>query len=416
MPVCPASFAKQPIGLFAGLNFHIRNEPGFLPLRQIVGDEPFDFPFPFEVCLRRRCEIGLLPLGADRAFADPLYGVKPLLEHILRARLKLVFFPQPQPAGRFAVFVSVIPAQGSDRGSMHLAMEGVDHLPVLNRAFFRRFELLGRGARHDFNVESFVCLVRNQLGASAKLGRNQPSRGQGDHPTRLGAARLQAVQVSLGAVSLRVALDAELRDFLVDGGEHGMFIAIHLFAPLKRRPDDVEGAPSEHAGDGVKVGGIGVAAQARRLERDRPAAAKRVAHPRPMPVAQYSQLLDELADAPRVDAQMGVMGIDLFPNRPVQPHGVDLFRTLAFSNLFLVAAQRRQGAAVKPELFLLVFVFSPPGFRINALGLIPRSQLPQFFDGKSVVGHGAAGQTLLVDGHQFLKYRQIPLGVARRGQ
>ncbi len=75
--------------------------------------------------------------------------------------------------------------------------------------------------------------------------------------------------------------------------------ALDLRALLRRRADDVEGAPGQHAGDGIEVGGIDIAAHARRLEGNRPAAAERVGELRPMAEARDAQLLDQFGQAER---------------------------------------------------------------------------------------------------------------------
>ena len=415
-PICPASCADGLFRFVSGLNGHIRNKPGFLPLRQILCDKPFDCPFPFQVRLRRRGEIRFLPLAVGRALADPLNGVKPLLKNIVRSRFELVFFPSAQSIGGFAVLVAVIPAQRSDRGAMNLAMERVDHLPVLNSAFFGFFELSRSCAGDDFNVESFVFLVGNKLGANAGCGGNHPCRGQGDHPARLGATGFQAIQEILGPVALGIMLDAQTRDFLIDLVKDRLLFAIHLGAKLGIGADDVESAPSEHAGDGVEVGCVGVAAQARRLKGDRAPAAKRVAHLGPLPVAQYSQLLDKLDNAVRMNAQMGVALVDVFPNRGVQPRLVDLLRPADVFGLVFVRAQGGERPAVNCQLFLFRDAALPSIARKTGLSFFFVRQLGQITDFEAAFFQRSSGQALIVHRHELFKQTQIRFGVARRGQ
>ena len=88
-------------------------------------------------------------------------------------------------------------------------------------------------------------------------------------------------------------LDAEPRDLGVDRGGDLLLRRFDFGALLLRRADDVEGAPGQHASDRIEVGGVNVAADPRRLEWDRPAAAERVRDLRPMAEARDAQLLDE---------------------------------------------------------------------------------------------------------------------------
>ena len=79
-----------------------------------------------------------------------------------------------------------------------------------------------------------------------------------------------------------VVLDAEPRDLGVDGGGRLRLRRFDLGPLLFRRADDVESTSRQHASDRIEIGRIDITADARRLEGDRPAAAKRVRNFRPM--------------------------------------------------------------------------------------------------------------------------------------
>jgi hypothetical protein len=96
---------------------------------------------------------------------------------------------------------------------------------------------------------------------------------------------------------VRIVLDAEAGDLGIHGRGDFALRRINLRAALLRCADDVEGAPGEHAGDGVEVGGVNIAAEPRRLEGDRSAAAKGVRHLRPVAEARDPQLLDQFGKA-----------------------------------------------------------------------------------------------------------------------
>ena len=88
--------------------------------------------------------------------------------------------------------------------------------------------------------------------------------------------------------------DTQLSDTLVDSLRQGRLSLRNFFAPPAGRADDFCTAPGQHAGDGVEVGGVGVAADTRSLERDGATTREGVAHARTMAVAQDAQLLHQL--------------------------------------------------------------------------------------------------------------------------
>ena len=79
---------------------------------------------------------------------------------------------------------------------------------------------------------------------------------------------------------------------------------LDLGALPRARADDIEGAPGQHAGDGIEVGGIDIAADPRRLEGDRPATAERIRYLRPMAEPGDAQLLDKFGQALRICPEM----------------------------------------------------------------------------------------------------------------
>ena len=103
-----------------------------------------------------------------------------------------------------------------------------------------------------------------------------------------------------------VVFDTKFGDLGIYGGYHHLLRFLDLGARLWRRADDVERAPGQHTGDRIEVGSVDVAADTCRLERDRPAAAKRVRHLRPMTIVRDTQLLDQVRQILCVRAEVAV--------------------------------------------------------------------------------------------------------------
>ena len=101
-------------------------------------------------------------------------------------------------------------------------------------------------------------------------------------------------------------LNAETGDLIVDRLRDLLLRHLDLSTPLRRRTDNVEGTPGEHAGDGVEVGGIDFATHPRGFKGNRSATAERVGELGPMTETRDAQLLDQFRDRARNGTEMPV--------------------------------------------------------------------------------------------------------------
>jgi len=133
-------------------------------------------------------------------------------------------------------------------------------------------------------------VIRPQLDDNApRLGYEQ-AWNQWDHPPSFRTTRLEAVKVGLGAVAVCIVLDAKRGDFTVYRVGDLALGLLELGPLLGRCPDDIQGSPGQHAGDGVQVRRVDVTAQPRCLEGDGAAAAEGVANAGPLSIAQHAEL------------------------------------------------------------------------------------------------------------------------------
>jgi len=84
-----------------------------------------------------------------------------------------------------------------------------------------------------------------------------------------------------------------------------------FFGDLGSSADDVEAGPSEKGGDGIEIGGVGLAADAGGLEGDGAAAAESIPHARDAAEAELAKFADKLGDGAGGGAEVGV---DFFPS------------------------------------------------------------------------------------------------------
>jgi hypothetical protein len=106
--------------------------------------------------------------------------------------------------------------------------------------------------------------------------------------------------------------DAPLGDLAVHGGIDFRLGGADFFGDLGSAADDVEGGPGEQGGDGVEVGGLGLAADAGGLEGDGTAAAEGIANAWDAAEAALAEFCYEFGDGGGAGAEVGV---DIFPGR-----------------------------------------------------------------------------------------------------
>ena len=152
-------------------------------------------------------------------------------------------------------------------------------------------------------------------------------------------------------------LDAEPRDLGIDRCRDLLLRLLDLGALLRRCADDVERAPGQHAGDGIEVRGIDIAAHPRRLERDRAAAAERVGDLRPMAEAAMPNCSTSSGIELRIGAEMP---IHLWPDAGKQ---LRLVAFLGPADMLqpLIEAVGQGGERLRdPRLALVVVEIAPP--------------------------------------------------------
>jgi hypothetical protein len=115
----------------------------------------------------------------------------------------------------------------------------------------RRFEFGVGHAAFDLDVKALVGVVGFEAGDHVSGFGDDPRWGHRHHPAGFRAARLQAVEIRLGAVAVLVVLDAQPGDLRIHYSGNFTLCALDLGAPLGAGADDVQGAPGQHAGHGV---------------------------------------------------------------------------------------------------------------------------------------------------------------------
>ena len=312
-PVRPAASTNRFVIFCTSLNLHVRQQACRLPVRQMGADVLRHPAFPFQIRLRHGPELGFRPSGFLR-LPDPLHAVEPLLQDVLRAGDDVLLFPRAQAVAVVPLFIPVIPADGAHPGAVRgnpvrgMNQRSLPH-PGQGALRLRPFLLLrpsGRVHVLNGNVIPLADGVRNQpRHHPVPLADHQ--RGQhGHHPAGLGAAHLQAIQVSPAAPAAAVPLHAQ--------GVHlprqrARQLTARLLLPRGVRlgaARHMKSAPAQQAGHGVQVRRARVTAQPRRLKGDLPAAAEGIRHAGAAAIARHAQLLHQLREGACLRPQAGV--------------------------------------------------------------------------------------------------------------
>ena len=110
----------------------------------------------------------------------------------------------------------------------------------------------------------------------------------------------------------------------------------HLLGNFFAAADDIERSPGEQRRDGIEIGAVGIAADPRRLKRNRAAAAKRIADARHMSEPALAQLAHQLRQRVRARAEVRVDFIPRLLRRPI-----DLLRPIASRDLIFVRLAKK---------------------------------------------------------------------------
>src|SRR5262245_7826361 len=118
-----------------------------------------------------------------------------------------------------------------------------------------------------------------------------PSRGIGQQPK---------------IARVAIVFDAKPSDFLIDAANDCVLRRCYRFPPLRGSPDDVKGSPGQQSCNRIEIGSIDVTADSRSLERDRAAAAERIANARMFAKPAATKLPDEIGERARCCSEMSV--------------------------------------------------------------------------------------------------------------
>jgi hypothetical protein len=185
--------------------------------------------------------------------------------------------------------------------------------------------------------------------------------------------------------------------------------AAAIRARLLAAADDVERAPGEQAGDGVEVGGVDVATQPRRLERDRAAAAEGVADAGDVSEPPLAQLPNQVGQAFGVGSEMAVdCGPDALEGALGQLLRADAAGELLVQAHGVEGLELELGATNPRQLFR-------PAFAVEGLGVQACGQelAGARYRDRFRLAFAQAG---VVHQHQLEEDFAVPGGIVGRGQ
>src|SRR6185437_3206666 len=174
MPVHPTALAGEPCRLIARLDLHIGDPARGLPRAKIPSHESLHSAFAFDVRLAHTGEECLLPSILGPFSTHPLNGIESLLEDIVSARLKVALFPGPQTIARGAVRQAIVPAQGTDRSAVGLALELVDEVRSLDGAVLGLLHLLLGSSLGYLESETLLLRIGHQSSNDPLRARDDP--------------------------------------------------------------------------------------------------------------------------------------------------------------------------------------------------------------------------------------------------
>ncbi len=286
-------------------------------------------------------------------------AVEPLLKDITWAWFEVVPLQGPEPVSGITIGITIVAAQGLNWDPIGLSVQFIDEIILAHSALFGSLHLFGGDTGENFEIETLVCVVGDELRNNIAGFRDDPARCHRYHPAGLRATRLQAVEIRFRPVAVAIVLDPQRRNLPIHRLGHLALRPLNLGTLLRRGANDIERPPGQHAGDGVEIRGIDIAAEPGGLEGDGAATAEGVADPRPMAVTQDAQLLDQLLMGMGFDPQVSQMVIHGRPDRGVEGGLIQLLRALAESRTFLVGGPGRQGAGQQVKFVRLVDVPAP---------------------------------------------------------
>ena len=350
----------------------------------------------------------LLPAQQVRQVRQrPADAVQPLLQHIIRARHQVAVLPQPQAMDGFAIDPAVAAQVGH---VITVAGFRADEPAALHRPLFGLGQGGGIGIGDDFDIVAAALIVGMDHGADAVFFGNHPGRGQ-RHP-QAGGGRLDLDHVVKlfmpPAPVIRLQnqrVDVPLRCLV------GRLLNLpHLGAGGRIAADQMQGAPGQQRGDRAEVGGKHRAAEPRRFEGNRPAAAHRIAHARNVAEASPAQLLHQFR---QVAGRGGEVRVDFLP--VLRGRTLDLLGAQAVIQLIRIG-QPLEGQPLHLFLFSRAEPSGPARFRLAPFVEQPGPLLlfiKQFEQGVLIDQLAfTPPQSGLIHGHDLEKDLPVPLGIA----
>jgi tetratricopeptide (TPR) repeat protein len=155
-----------------------------------------------------------------------------------------------------------------------------DAVPLYKRSLAILEKSFGpcRGSGLDLDVIASRRGVWHQFRNNTTGLGNHPTWRHRHHPAGLRAARLKTIKIGLRPIVIFVVFDAKPGDFGINRSGDLFLRLLDLGAPLLARTDDVKCTPRKHAGDGIEVRRVNIAANPRRLKWNRPTSAECVRH------------------------------------------------------------------------------------------------------------------------------------------